>query len=111
MDLSDISKEYSEKQEGSSPVRDGSTGKIKDVWHILAAVGVNVGRPTTRNSTGLPAIMCKSQAFLLLISANSEWISLILLSYPEIMLNTNICLFILAENARYQKGLSLSRVK
>lgn len=30
LDLSDISKEYSEKQEGSSPVRDGFTGKIKD---------------------------------------------------------------------------------
>jgi len=30
LDLSDISKEYSEKQEGLAPVRDGSTGEIKD---------------------------------------------------------------------------------
>ncbi len=42
LDLSDISKEYSEKQEGLAPVRDGSTGKIKDGWPILAAVGADV---------------------------------------------------------------------
>ena len=30
LDLSDISKEYCEKQEGLAPVRDGSTGEIKD---------------------------------------------------------------------------------
>lgn len=42
LDLSDISKEYSEKQEGLAPVRDGSTGKIKDGWPILAVVGADV---------------------------------------------------------------------
>ena len=43
LDLSDISKEYSEKQEGLAPVRDGSTGEIKDGWPILAVVGADVG--------------------------------------------------------------------
>lgn len=42
LDLSDISKEYSQKQEGLAPVRDGSTGKIKDGWPILAVVGADV---------------------------------------------------------------------
>jgi len=42
LDLSDISKEYSEKQEGLAPVRDGSTGEIKDGWPILAVVGADV---------------------------------------------------------------------
>ena len=42
LDLSDISKKYSEKQEGLAPVRDGSTGKIKDGWPILAIVGADI---------------------------------------------------------------------
>ena len=42
LDLSDISKDYSEKQEGLARVRDGSTGKIKDGWPILAVVGADV---------------------------------------------------------------------
>ena len=42
LDLSDICKEYSEKQEGLAPVRDGSTGKIKDGWPILAVAGADV---------------------------------------------------------------------
>jgi len=42
LDLSDISKEYSERQEGLAPVRDGSTGEIKDGWPILAVVGADV---------------------------------------------------------------------
>jgi len=42
LDLSDISKEYSEKQEGFARLRDGSTGKIKDGWPILAVVGADV---------------------------------------------------------------------
>jgi len=42
LDLSDVSKEYSEKQEGLAPVRDGSTGEIKDGWPILAVVGADV---------------------------------------------------------------------
>jgi len=42
LDLSDISKEYSQKQEGLAPVRDGFTGKIKDGWPILAVVGADV---------------------------------------------------------------------
>jgi len=37
LDLSDISKEYSEKQEGLAPVRDASTDKIKEGWPILAS--------------------------------------------------------------------------
>ena len=42
LDLSDISKKYSEKQEGLAPVRDGSTGEIKDGWPILAIVGADI---------------------------------------------------------------------
>lgn len=42
LDLSDISKEHSRKQEGLAPVRDGSTGEIKDGWPILAVVGADV---------------------------------------------------------------------
>jgi len=42
LDLSDISKEYSEKQEGLARVRDGSTGRIRDGWPILAVVGADV---------------------------------------------------------------------
>jgi len=42
LDLSDISKEHSKKQEGLAPVRDGSTGKIKDGWPTLAIVGADV---------------------------------------------------------------------
>ena len=42
LDLSDISKKYSEKQEGLAPVRGGSTGKIKDGWPILAIVGADI---------------------------------------------------------------------
>lgn len=42
LDLSDISKDYSEKQEGLAPVRDGSTGEIKDSWPILGMVGADV---------------------------------------------------------------------
>ena len=49
LDLSDISKEYSEKQEGLAPVRDGSTGKIKDGWPILAVVGADI-----RGDKGIP---------------------------------------------------------
>ncbi len=85
-DLSHISKEYSEKQEGSSPVRDGFTGRIRDGWPILAVVGADVRRPSTRNSIGLPANMCKSEALLFLISANSD-ISITLLYLPETILN------------------------
>ncbi len=42
LDLSDISKEYSEKQEGLAPLRDGSTGKIKSGWPIIAVAGAGV---------------------------------------------------------------------
>jgi len=42
LDLSDISKDYSKKQEGLARVRDGSTGKIKDGWPILAVVGADI---------------------------------------------------------------------
>lgn len=42
LDLSDISKQFSEKQEGLARVRDGSTGEIKEGWPILAVVGADV---------------------------------------------------------------------
>ncbi|MFQ5867981.1 MAG: hypothetical protein ACE5IT_08345 [bacterium] len=42
LDLSDISTQYSEKQEGLVPVRDSSTSKIKDGWPILGVIGADV---------------------------------------------------------------------
>jgi hypothetical protein len=42
LDLSDISKEYSEKQENLALVRDGSTGEIKEGWHLIEAIGANI---------------------------------------------------------------------
>lgn len=42
LDLSDISNEYSEKQEGPTPVRDGSTNEIREGWPILAVIGADV---------------------------------------------------------------------
>ena len=42
LDLSDICKEYSEKQEGLAPVQDGSTDEIKDGWPILGVIGADV---------------------------------------------------------------------
>jgi len=42
LDLSDIHKQYSKKQQGLARVRDGSTGEIKQGWPILAVVGADV---------------------------------------------------------------------
>jgi hypothetical protein len=42
LDLSDISKKYSKKQEKLSLVRDGSTGKIKEGWNLIEVIGANI---------------------------------------------------------------------
>jgi len=42
LDLSDISKEYSKKQEKLAKVRDGSTGEIKEGWHLIEVIGANI---------------------------------------------------------------------
>jgi len=42
LDLSDISKEYSKKQENLASVRDGSTGEIKEGWHLIEVIGANI---------------------------------------------------------------------
>lgn len=41
LDLSDIAKEYSKKQENLSLVRDGSTGEIKDGWYLIGVIGAD----------------------------------------------------------------------
>ncbi len=42
LDLSDISKEYSRKQEKIAQVRDGSSGVIKEGWHLIEVIGANI---------------------------------------------------------------------
>ena len=42
LDLSDISKEYSKKQEKIAHVRDGSTGLIKEGWYLIEVIGANI---------------------------------------------------------------------
>ena len=42
LDLSDISKEYSRRQEKLSCLRDGSTGEVKDGWYLIGAIGADI---------------------------------------------------------------------
>jgi len=42
LDLSDISKEYSRRQEKIAQVRDGSSGLIKEGWHLIEVIGANI---------------------------------------------------------------------
>lgn len=42
LDLSEVTKEYSDKQENLGEVRDGSTGEIKDGWYLIGVIGANI---------------------------------------------------------------------